>query len=105
MKIMAASRRPANEPSRRWRTSLPRLGSVRKWTGAVPGRRPTKRPPLSVGSVRIGSYVRSYCSVARSHPPTGRQPTRAGAAPVRLSGVQSVEHVGVFLVDHVALDL
>jgi hypothetical protein len=38
--------------SSRWRRRVPRLGSARYLTGAVPGRRPMNRPPLSVGSVR-----------------------------------------------------
>ena len=31
---------------------LPRSGGARYRVGAVPGRRPTNRPPVSVGSVR-----------------------------------------------------
>src|ERR1700722_14330072 len=87
--VIAASIKLASDPSTRWRTSPPRSGSVRNRTGAVPGRRPTNSPPLSVGSVRIASHVRSYDS---------------SYAPGVSAGVQRVEQLGVFLVDHRALD-
>ena len=57
--VIKFRRRPANDPSTRWRSSLPRCGNSRKRVGAVPGRRSTNRPPVSLGSVRIDSYVRS----------------------------------------------
>src|SRR5436305_12834370 len=84
---MPANNTFAKEPSTRWRISLPRFGTVRNRVGAVPGRRPTKRPPVSEGSVRICSYLRSDAD-------------RRGSARVK-----GVEDVGVLLVDDVALDL
>src|ERR1700677_1113177 len=84
---MPATRVPASDPSTRWRSSLPRLGSVRNRTGAVPGRRPTNSPPFSEGSLFMSSYVRSY----RRGDPS--------------AAVQRVEQLRVSLVDHIALDL
>src|SRR3954464_10569965 len=93
----------ATDRSKSWRLPLPRagpagparakggglalrgVGSARYLTGAVPGRRLTKSPPVSVGSVRTRS------SVARRRRSSAR--------------IQGVEEPGVLLVDHVALDL
>ena len=54
----AASRPCAMNRSVVRRVDDPRSGSARYFVGAVPGRRPTNRPPLSVGSVLTPGRVR-----------------------------------------------
>src|SRR5215207_11390155 len=78
--------------SKRWRGAPVRTGCARKRIGAVPGRRPMKRPPVSVGSLL--AIRRSECRDARV----------AWRRLGRLR-VEPLNHVGVLLVHDVALHL
>src|SRR5438128_1595460 len=55
MSIIAPNSVSASDPPRYRRAVVPRRGIARKCTGPVPGRRPRKSPPVSAGSVRMGS--------------------------------------------------